>query len=97
VRLKPAAEPPSAAKLLGAERRVHCGRDRCRNLTGASWFPASACPVDLMPEITAYGQQSCTVGRAAFIMGQSPIRTGLTKVGLPGSKKATATGEKLGV
>jgi arylsulfatase len=50
-----------------------------------------------MPEITAYGQQSCTVGRAAFIMGQSPIRTGLTKVGLPGSKKATATGEKLGV
>ncbi len=33
-----------------------------------------------------YGQQSCTAGRAAFITGQSPIRTGLTKVGLPGSK-----------
>jgi arylsulfatase A-like enzyme len=32
-----------------------------------------------------YGQQSCTAGRAAFIMGQSPIRTGMTKVGLPGS------------
>jgi arylsulfatase len=32
-----------------------------------------------------YGQQSCTAGRAAFIMGQSPIRTGLTKVGLPGA------------
>jgi arylsulfatase len=31
-----------------------------------------------------YGQQSCTAGRAAFITGQSPIRTGLTKVGLPG-------------
>jgi arylsulfatase A-like enzyme len=30
-----------------------------------------------------YGQQSCTAGRAAFITGQSPIRTGLTKVGLP--------------
>ena len=28
-----------------------------------------------------YGQQSCTAGRAAFITGQSPIRTGLTKVG----------------
>ncbi|NTW37587.1 MAG: sulfatase-like hydrolase/transferase, partial [Syntrophobacteraceae bacterium] len=27
-----------------------------------------------------YGQQSCTAGRAAFITGQSPIRTGLTKV-----------------
>jgi arylsulfatase A-like enzyme len=28
-----------------------------------------------------YGQQSCTAGRAAFLTGQSPIRTGLTKVG----------------
>ncbi len=33
-----------------------------------------------------YGQQSCTAGRAAFITGQSPIRTGLTKVGLPGAR-----------
>jgi arylsulfatase A-like enzyme len=32
-----------------------------------------------------YGQQSCTAGRAAFVTGQSPIRTGLTKVGLPGT------------
>ena len=34
---------------------------------------------------TWYGQQSCTAGRAAFITGQSPIRTGLTKVGVPGA------------
>jgi arylsulfatase len=33
-----------------------------------------------------YGQQSCTAGRAAFITGQSPFRTGLTKIGMPGSK-----------
>lgn len=33
-----------------------------------------------------YGQQSCTAGRAAFITGQSPFRTGLTKVGMPGAK-----------
>jgi arylsulfatase A-like enzyme len=32
-----------------------------------------------------YGQQSCTAGRAAFITGQCPFRTGLTKVGLPGA------------
>lgn len=32
-----------------------------------------------------YGQQSCTAGRAAFITGQSPYRTGLTKVGMPGA------------
>ena len=34
-----------------------------------------------------YAQQSCTAGRAAFITGQAPIRTGLTKVGLPGAKE----------
>src|SRR6478609_4541400 len=32
-----------------------------------------------------YAQQSCTAGRSAFITGQSPIRTGLTKVGLSGA------------
>jgi arylsulfatase len=35
----------------------------------------------------AYGQNSCTAGRAAFITGQSPFRTGLLKVGLPGAKE----------
>ncbi len=33
-----------------------------------------------------YGQQSCTAGRAAFITGQNPLRTGLTKVGAPGAE-----------
>ncbi len=33
----------------------------------------------------AYGENSCTAGRAAFITGQSPFRTGLLKVGLPGA------------
>ena len=32
-----------------------------------------------------YGEQSCTAGRAAFISGQNPYRTGLTKVGMPGA------------
>ena len=35
----------------------------------------------------SYGQNSCTAGRAAFITGQSPFRTGLLKVGLPGAKE----------
>jgi arylsulfatase len=34
-----------------------------------------------------YGQQSCTAGRAAFLGGNVPIRTGMTKVGLPGAKE----------
>lgn len=32
-----------------------------------------------------YGQQSCTAGRAAFINGTVPVRTGMTKVGMPGA------------
>ena len=35
----------------------------------------------------AYGEQSCTAGRAAFLTGQSGFRTGLLKVGLPGAKE----------
>ena len=33
-----------------------------------------------------YAEQSCTAGRASFIMGQSVFRTGLSKVGLPGAE-----------
>ena len=33
-----------------------------------------------------YGDQSCTAGRSTFITGQSGLRTGLTKVGLPGAE-----------
>jgi len=34
-----------------------------------------------------YAQQSCTAGRAAFLGGNVPVRTGMTKVGLPGAKE----------
>ncbi len=33
-----------------------------------------------------YGEQSCTAGRSSYIMGQSVLRTGLSKVGLPGAE-----------
>jgi len=33
-----------------------------------------------------YAQQSCTAGRAAFILGQHPFRTGLLTIGMPGSE-----------
>ena len=32
-----------------------------------------------------YAEQSCTAGRASFLTGQSGLRTGMTKVGLPGA------------
>lgn len=34
-----------------------------------------------------YGQQSCTAGRAAFLNGSVPVRTGMTKVGMPAAKE----------
>jgi arylsulfatase A-like enzyme len=34
----------------------------------------------------AYGEQSCTAGRAAFILGEHPFRTGLLTIGMPGSE-----------
>ncbi len=34
-----------------------------------------------------YAEQSCTAGRSSFITGQAVFRTGLSKVGLPGSKQ----------
>ena len=37
-----------------------------------------------------YAQQSCTAGRAAFIGGNVPVRTGMTKVGLPGAPQGLA-------
>jgi arylsulfatase A-like enzyme len=33
-----------------------------------------------------YAEQSCTAGRSAFVTGQHPVRTGLTKVGFPGAE-----------
>ncbi len=38
-----------------------------------------------------YGQQSCTAGRAAFLSGSVPVRSGMTKVGLPGAKEGWQT------
>jgi len=40
-----------------------------------------------------YAQASCTAGRAAFITGQYPIRTGLSTVGLPGSPQGLSKGD----
>ncbi|MCU0835855.1 MAG: arylsulfatase [Chromatiaceae bacterium] len=38
-----------------------------------------------------YAEQSCTAGRASFMLGQSVFRSGLSKVGLPGAKEGIST------
>jgi len=35
----------------------------------------------------SYAQQSCTAGRASFILGQHPFRTGLLTIGMPGGEQ----------
>ena len=52
--------------------------------TGGGWRPCIARRTRA-GSLDHYGQASCTAGRAAFITGQYPIRTGLSTVGLPGS------------
>jgi len=93
-----AAPAPAAAPAAGAGGKPNIlfimGDD-------IGWFNVSAYNMGIMgyrtPNIDRigregaiftdwYGQQSCTAGRAAFITGQTPIRTGLTKVGLPGAE-----------
>jgi arylsulfatase A-like enzyme len=46
---------------------------------------------DGMKFTDAYAENSCTAGRSAFITGQSPFRTGLLKVGLPGAKEGLSS------
>ena len=64
-------QAPYAVNAAGDERFITPNIDRIAN-EGAKFTDC-------------YGQQSCTAGRSAFITGQSPIRTGLTKVGVPGA------------
>ncbi|NGT15357.1 arylsulfatase [Achromobacter insolitus] len=40
-----------------------------------------------------YAENSCTAGRSSFITGQSPLRTGLSKVGAPGATVGLQKGD----
>jgi len=42
----------------------------------------------------AYGEQSCTAGRAAFILGQHPVRTGLLTIGTPRRRRDSPQGDE---
>ncbi len=56
-----------------------------RGMMGGSTPNIDSIAKDGMIFMDHYAQASCTAGRAAFITGQYPIRTGLTTVGLPGA------------
>ena len=54
---------------------------------------STALPARVLSFTDYYGQQSCTAGRAAFMGGTVPVRTGMTKVGLPGAKEGWQKGD----
>ncbi len=58
-----------------------------RGLMGGSTPNIDKIAQDGMIFMDHYAQASCTAGRASFITGQYPVRTGLTTVGLPGAKE----------
>ena len=81
-----------------AEHPLHHGRRhrlvQCQRLQhGRSWATArptsTASPRKARSSPTGTASKVAPPGRAAFITGQSPIRTGLTKVGLPGARART--------
>ena len=68
-------------------RAMTLARGTSASTAAARWVSAprtlTRWPLRESPSPDYYGQQSCTAGRAAFITGQNPVRTGLTKVGTP--------------
>ncbi len=82
-----AADPASAKTTAGQARKpnilVIWGDDIgtwniCHNNRGMMGYKT--------PNIDRIAQQSCTAGRAAFISGSAPVRSGMTKVGMPNAK-----------
>ncbi|WP_432695943.1 arylsulfatase [Marinobacterium sp. YM272] len=58
-----------------------------RGMMGGSTPNIDSIADDGMIFMDHYAQASCTAGRAAFLLGQYPMRTGLSTVGLPGAKE----------
>jgi arylsulfatase A-like enzyme len=81
----PASKPPSILVIMADDvgwMNVSCyGGD----IMGARTPNIDRLAADGLRLTAFYAQPSCTAGRAAFITGQLPVRTGLTTVGTPGS------------
>ena len=102
-----AARPVGAGARTGRGRRSRTSSSS--GATTSAWYNISAYNLGVMgyrtPNIDRiaregalftdwYGQQSCTAGRASFILGQHPIRTGLLTIGMPGSPQGIPDGRR---
>jgi arylsulfatase len=80
-----AAEKPNILVIMSDDVGVHNVSAYSRGLVGYQTPNLDRIANDGIMFTDYYAEQSCTAGRSAFITGQSPVRTGLSKVGLPGA------------
>ncbi|MFY8274729.1 arylsulfatase [Pseudoalteromonas sp. SSDWG2] len=82
-----AAEKPNVLVIWGDDVGMWNISAYHRGMMGGTTPNIDRIANDGMMFMDHYAQASCTAGRAAFITGQYPIRTGLSTVGLPGAKE----------
>ncbi len=80
-----AADKPNILVIMGDDIGIFNLSTYHQGILGYSTPNIDRIAVEGGKFMTYYGQQSCTAGRSAFITGQIPFRTGLSKVGLPGA------------
>src|SRR5450432_1407149 len=79
----PAKKPPNIIMIMGDDVGTWNISAFHRGMMGGRTPNIDRIASEGMLFTDSYAQQSCTAGRAAFILGQSPFRTGLLNVGLP--------------
>ncbi|VFQ47494.1 arylsulfatase [Desulfoluna butyratoxydans] len=80
-----AAKKPNILVIMADDVGVHNVSAYSKGLVGFMTPNLDRLANEGMMFTDYYAEQSCTAGRSAFITGQSPVRTGLSKVGLPGA------------
>ena len=81
------AKPPNIVVIMGDDVGMWNLSTYHRGMMGGSTPNIDRIANDGALFTDYYAQQSCTAGRAAFITGQTPFRTGLLMVGLPAAKQ----------
>lgn len=81
-----AAEKPNILAIWGDDVGVHNISAYNNGVMGYETPNIDRIADEGMMFTHAYAQQSCTAGRASFILGQHPFRTGLLTIGMPGSE-----------
>jgi arylsulfatase A-like enzyme len=82
-----AQERPNILVIWGDDVGVHNISAYHRGLMGGSTPNIDRIANEGILFTDAYAQQSCTAGRASFILGQHPFRTGLLTIGMPGAEQ----------